>query len=171
MSAFLYGRLESKREGSQTDQSTSTAPPALKTYADAFLALVPAEVLAAAVVFVKSFTETTKEAGGKQVVTVTDHDALQASFYGCIVLATVLYVAGHIKIGAEKRKWDRWDFLRMLIPAGAFIGWTMAVEPATMFDNAIKLGQGWKVIAVVFGAIGLGLVAAALGMKADKKNP
>ena len=170
MSAFLYGRFESKREGSTKGGSTTVKPPALKTYADALVALVPSEALAAAAVFVASFTETKTGSDGKNTVTVTDHSSLKWAFYGCIVLVFILYIAGHIKVGREKNRWDRWDFVRMLIPPAAFVGWTMAVQPTTMFDAAVNVSDGKKVLLVVFGAILLGLAAALLGLKADQKD-
>jgi UDP-N-acetylmuramyl pentapeptide phosphotransferase/UDP-N-acetylglucosamine-1-phosphate transferase len=170
MSAFLYGRIENNREAADPNLSTNEQPPGLKTYADAFVALVPAEVLAAGIFFVDQFSETKKDDQGKDVVTVTDASSLKWAFYGCIVLAAFLYILGHIKGGTETNRWDRWDFLRMLIPAGAFVGWAMAVQPATMFDNAINISDGHKILLVVFGGILAAALATVLGMKADAQN-
>jgi hypothetical protein len=171
VSAFLYGRFEGKREEAARGTSMSEEPPGLKTYADTLAALVPAEVLAAAIFFVSEFTETTTGPDGKDVITVTEPTALKWSWYGCIAFAALFYIAGHIRVGARSDLWDRWDFARMLIPAGAFVAWTAAVEPATMLNAAWGLDRGWRILLAVFGAVCLGLAASALAYKADRKPP
>ena len=173
MSAFLYGRYEAKRERAprtNRDRSTTTKPPGLKVYADILTGLVPAEVLAAAAVLTAAYTATTKDAQGNDVVTVTDPTHLKWSFYALLIGALALYVVGHLKGGREKTNWDRWDFLRMLIPPLAFAGWAMAQQPASMFDAAIALDGGTKIFLIVIGGAALGVAAGLLGMKADEKT-
>jgi hypothetical protein len=174
MSAFLYGRFEARREASDSGKSKDTQPPGLKTYADALVGLVPAEVIAASTVFVAAFTDTEEDTttGDEAVaVTVTDASNLELSFYGLFLLAAGLYVFGHlIKTGAQRRPWGGLDFVRMLIPPLAFVGWTMALQPSTMFDAAISISEGMKVLLVVFGGTVLGAAAIWLGMVADKED-
>jgi hypothetical protein len=182
MSAFLYGRLTAKREaapnlpptvrainGGQVAEpaanSTNTEPPGISTYADIFTALVPAEVLAAALFFVSQFTNTTTDGKG-QKVTVTDYHSLKIAFWSLAAASIVLYVAGHYQEG----KWTATDFVRMLIPPLAFAGWAMAATPPTMFDAAINLGDNTKVLLVVLGGVTLVAVAGWLGMQASKQT-
>ena len=169
MSAFLFGRLEARREVSESGRSTTDQPPGLKTYADALVGLVPSEVIAASAVFVAAFTNTEENAAGDEVVVVTDATRLEVSFYGLLALAGLLYVLGHIKAGADRRRWGWLDFVRMLIPPFAFVGWAMALEPSTMFDAAVTVADGTKVLLVVFGGIVLVVVATLLGMAADRE--
>lgn len=178
MSAFLYGRFEARREASHTGMSTESEPPGLKTYADALMGLVPGEVLAAAAVLVAVYTDTQKEPNGDDVMVVTHPDQLEASFYGLFLAAILFYVAGHVKLGAEASRWDKWDFVRMFVPAFAFVGWAMAVRPSTLFDAAFSadshllpaVSEGWKIFLIVFGGLVLAAAAAMLGMAADKKD-
>ena len=170
MSAFLFGRLEARREASQSGRSTTDQPPGLKTYADALVGLVPSEVIAASIVFVAAFTDTEENATGDQVVVVTDASSLKWAFYGLVVLAAALYVFGHLKAGAERRRWDRLAYPRMLIPPLAFVGWAMALQPSTMFDAAFSLDDGTKVLLVVFGGTVLVAAASLLGVAADKED-
>jgi hypothetical protein len=170
MSAFLFGRLEARREISQSGRSTTDEPPGLKTYADALVGLVPSEVIAASVVFVAAFTETEENETGDEVVVVTDASNLEWSFYGLTLLAGALYVLGHLKGGAERRRWNTLDLLRMFIPPLAFVGWAMALQPSTMFDAAFSISDGTKLLIVVFGGTVLAAAASLLGMAADKEE-
>lgn len=170
MSAFLYGRLTAKREEATVGASTTDEPPAIKTYADAFVALVPAEVLAAAGVLVANYTDTTTDAQGQSTVVVTDAQNLKIAFYLLLLLGPVLYLLGHFNGLADLSKFHGRDLLRMAIPAGAFFGWTMAQRPATIFDAAIGWSDGTKILFVVFGGVLLGIVAARLGVAADQVN-
>jgi hypothetical protein len=183
MSAFLYGRMTAKREAAPQSQllfdgiegqqvvvtrsSTTTEAPGLKTYADIFTALVPAEVIAAALFFVSQFTDTKSVPNqpGKSV-TVTDWHSLKLAFWGCAAAAIVLYVAGHYQGGT----WTAVDFIRMMIPPLAFAGWSMAQTPSTIFDAAIRLGSDTKVLLIVGGGVALGAAAGWLGIQADKQT-
>jgi hypothetical protein len=170
MSSFLYGRIENKREAAAQGTSTSSEAPGLKTYIDAFVALVPAEVLAAHALFVSAWTNTTKDTTDA-TVTVTDHHRgdFKLVFYLLLAAALLLYLAGHLGLRGQRKHFDRWDLLRMLIRPAAFAGWTMGQRPATMFDAAISLSDGTKLILVVFGGVGLGIAAALLGIKANNE--
>lgn len=170
MSAFLYGRLEGRREGSGAEESTKDVPPGLRTYVEVFVGLVPSEVLVAASVFVAAFTDTKKGRDGTTTLVITDRSSLKIAFFGLVILALVLYVLGHVKFGQETNRWDRWDTLRMLIPPAAFVGWTMAQRPSPMFDAVTNISDGKKLLIVVFGGIILGVAAPLLGIKADHKE-
>jgi hypothetical protein len=171
MSAFVYGRLTSKREDAAAGRSSTTDPPGLKTYVDAFAALVPAEVLVAAAIFTAAFTNTTTTTSGDGQATliITDRSSLKIAFYGLTLLALLLYVAGHV--GKNAKHWDGWDFARMLVPPLAFIGWTMAVRPSPLSDAAFALSDGHKLLIIVFGGVLLGIAAARLGVTADTRDP
>jgi hypothetical protein len=170
MSSFLYGRLVSKREAAPANQSRIDAPPGLKIYADVLTALVPAEVLAAHAIFVAAWTDKSSDTTAPNAVTIIDshHSDFKLVFFLLMGLAAVIYFLGHIKFGTDPEKWDRYDFLRMLIPSAAFAGWSMTQRPSTMFDAAISISDGHKLILTVFGGIVLGLAAGLLGMKADR---
>jgi hypothetical protein len=142
LSAFVYGRLEAKRERSDSKKSSTTQPPGLKPYVDAIAALVPAEVLAANALFVAAFTDSKKRPDESLSLVITNRGDLRLAFFGLILLALVMYVLGHINFGKSTVHWDRWDFLRMLIPPTAFVGWAMAQRPSPSFDAATSISAG-----------------------------
>lgn len=160
MSSLLYGALTRKREEAPPGTSSTDNPPGVSTYVDALAALVPAEVLAVHAIIMSLATETE---GG--VTTITAPAQLSFWFIFLPIIAAVLYVAG-----LGKRP-DRLDALRMLIPALAFVGWTM-LQPTTAFDGIapnFDPDSRWSVGLAL--AVVLGIVAGALGVKADKKVP
>jgi hypothetical protein len=137
-----------------------TAAP-ISRWVDAAAALVPAEVLAIHAFVVSIGTETTGT--GKDAVTKFTHaDGVMWSFYAMLVLCLLFYLAG-----AKSFNW-RGDFVRILIPAGAFVGWTM-IQPNTAFDALgfdLDTEFGRPVIAV-FLIVVLGILAGLLAKKAD----
>jgi hypothetical protein len=127
--------------------------------------LVPAEVLAAHGALL-AVTTTTNNTAGKTVTTITDAPTLTVVFYALIVVSVLLYVGAR----AVAHAWDRLDFVRMLIPPLAFVGWTM-LQRSTAFDAAFpNVPSGPRTAIAVIGAIVLGTVAALLAYKADKKG-
>lgn len=61
--------------------------------------------------------------------------------------------------------------MRALIPAGAYVAWTM-LQKSTAFDAiAPDMSEARRLIIAVFGAIALGVCAKALSDKSDNKEP
>src|SRR5687768_15446016 len=125
MSTLAYAAMTQARVNAPARTSMKTGgSPGVKSYVDALAALVPAEVLAAHATILTFTTSTT---GG--TVTITKPQALVIAFYGLIALSLILYAGARLMAS----KWDKWDWVRMLIPGLAFVGWTM-LQKATAFD-------------------------------------
>jgi hypothetical protein len=144
----------------------------LKTYADAFAALVPAEVLTLHAVIISATTATRPVPAGAGNETATAIlpgavTTLEASFWGLLVLSVAFYVATRLLGG----KWDKLDWIRVAIAPVAFVGWTM-IQRVTAFDAAFPTMNpiARTVTALFIGAI-LGAVTTALATKADQKPP
>ena len=169
MSSLAYGAVTRKRAEAPAGASTKTAPPGVKTYADALAAIVPAEVLGLHAFIVELATET-KKVDGKAVTTITDPGTLQVTFVVCIILSIVLFVAG--RLTANKGKWEKWDYVRALIPAVAFVLWAI-LQKSTAWDAVSPdfLTEGMRALIGAAGAVGLGIIATALGVKLDKSDP
>jgi hypothetical protein len=168
MSALLYGALTAKRETTAGD-TTRDKPPAFKTYVDGYAALVPAEVLAAAIALTPVSSNSTRSTDKTTVVTVNPGD-LKLTFWVLVLLGPTLYVIGHTRGLRELSTFTWSDVLRMAIPALAFIGWAAAAHPSTLFDAAISISDSKKALLIVVGAIVLGAAASALGVRADRQN-
>jgi len=166
MSTLAYAALTQQRDSAQPGSSTSTEPPGIRTWIDAFAALVPAEILAAHATLIGAMTKV-EEVSGQRHTIITDPITLKYVFYALCGLAVVLYIAGRL----SSKHWDKWDYVRMLIPALAFVGWTMA-QRSTAFDAACPaMEPAARTATAVIGAIALGLLASALAFKADQKTP
>jgi hypothetical protein len=170
MSALLYGALTAKRETTQGD-TTASEPPGFKTYIDGFVALVPADVLAASAALTPVSTDTTRTSQNSSTVATVSHADLKLTFFVLVALGPLLYLIGHTKGFRVRSTLSKGDIPRMLIPAAAFVGWSAAQHPSTLFDAAISISDVKKAILIVVGAIVLGAVASALGIKADRQNP
>lgn len=174
VSTIAYAQLTNARESATPGKSTSTETPGLRTYIDAFAALVPAEVLTLHALIISQTTETKREpvaVGASDLKTVTTilpnvADTLEVAFWGLVVLSVVLYVAPRYFGG----KWDKFDWIRVIIAPLAFFGWTM-LQRATAFDAAFsEMDPIRRTVAALFlGAI-LGAITAGLAMKADAKT-
>jgi len=163
MSTFCYAYLTNRRDAMAPGRSTSNAT-GIKTYIDAVLALVPAEVLALHAVIVSFTTKV-----DNKITTITDQATLSYSFYGLIVLTFIIYIFGRLK--TKDKSWDKYDYFRMFIPPLAFIGWTM-LQTVTAFDAAFPgLAQSARMVIASFLAVLLGIIASYLGSKADQKDP
>ncbi len=175
MSTVAYAQLTNAREASPPGTSTTTGSPGIKTYVDAFAALVPAEVLTLHALVISVTTETTQKAaatGGGKMETVTTilpnaAGTLQVAFWVLVLLSIALYVAPRYFGG----KWGKFDYIRVTIAPLAFFGWTM-LQRTTAFDAAFPQVASIPrtVFALFLGAI-LGAVTAGLAMKADAKPP
>ncbi len=167
MSTLTYAALTTKREKATPGSSTKQQPPGIKTYVDAFAALVPAEVLTLHALIISVTTTTDQTPNAAATIQIKNVDTLVGSFYGLVALSILLYVAPRV----ISRTWDRLDYLRSAIPPLAFLGWTM-LQRATAFDAVAHTlpGATRTVIALFLGVV-LGLVASALAYKADQKVP
>jgi hypothetical protein len=177
MSTLVYGALTRKREeakpGTSLASKAATAtngasPPGLNTYIDALAALVPAEVLGAHAVLLPYFTTEITTDTNEIATKLSDNAAavLPWVFLALIALSIILYWFGHT---GQRR--DNWDWLRMLIPPAAFIGWAM-LQPLSMFDAvAPAWEQGIRIAVAVIGGLMLGLLAASLAKRADEQKP
>jgi len=166
MSTLTYAALTTRREKASPGTSRTTSPPALRTYVDAFAALVPAEVLSLHALII-SYTTTTTSAGKTTSITEAGTPALQMAFYGLIAISIFLYVAARIKGGA----WDSWDYCRALIPPLAFIGWTM-LQRSTAFDAVWpELTVEKRTTYALLLSVALAGAASALAFQVDKKLP
>ena len=162
MSIVAYAQLTNKREAAQPGTSQSTAPPGVSTYVDALAALVPAELLTlhAAIISV-----TTKVDGN--TTTIIDVPTLCWAFWALILLGVGFYIVPRLL----QRKWEALDYIRVLIPSTAFVGWTM-LQRATAFDAAFPgLAAAPRTVIALFLAVIVGAVAAALAYQADQKQP
>jgi hypothetical protein len=167
MSTFAYAAITSARDAATPGTSTKQGSPGVATYVDALAALVPAEVLTAHAAIL-TFTTDTVTTSGKPVVTVSDPGTLQIVFWALTLLSVVVYVFGRWMA----KKWDGYDWLRMLIPAAAFVGWTM-LQKATAFDalNCTWITPGMRNVIPIIGAIVLGLITSVLAYRADAQAP
>src|SRR5947209_1555248 len=99
MSTIVYAQLTNTREAATSGTSTTTSSPGLKTYIDAFAALVPSEVLTLHAVIISTTTKTetnTATAGAASPGTITTIlpeavGTLNLAFWGLIVLSVALY--------------------------------------------------------------------------------
>jgi hypothetical protein len=157
---LAYAQFTTKREEAKPNTSTTTSSPGVKTYVDALAALVPAEVLTLHALILSVTTRIQDN-----VTTITEATTLQFAFYGLLVVSAGLYVV----VRVMAKKWDPLDWLRMLIPPLAFVGWTM-LQRATAFDALFpSLGNAPRTVSALFLAVLLGALAAALAYQADQK--
>lgn len=163
MSSFAAGYLSSVREGSPEGKSTDEKPPGVKTFIDALAALVPAEVLVAHSVILAKATELTTSADGKATTVIIEPRALEVTFWALSVVAALVYVTGRI-VGARSKgqrvKWDRWDLARALIPAFAFVGWTMLQSPTAFDALGIQWSAALRTAIAIVGGMVLGSLAS-----------
>jgi hypothetical protein len=163
MSTLAYAAMtEARMKAPVSTSMRSGGSPGVKSYVDALAALVPAEVLAAHATILTFTTSTTGEA-----IKITKPAALVIAFYSLIVLSIMLYAGARLMAS----KWDKWDWFRMLIPALAFVGWTM-LQKATAFDAVTRgaMDEAVRSVIAILGGIALGLAAAALAYKADQTS-
>jgi hypothetical protein len=169
MSSLAYGALTRKRAEAPKGKSTETAPPGVKTYVDALAALVPAEVLALHAFMVEVTTDT-KKVGDRAVTTITDPGALEATFWVCIVIATLLFAVG--RAVAKPERWRGLDFARAAVPPAAFVLWCI-LQKSTAWDaiSPDTLTEGTRTLIGASGAIVLGALVAWMGALLDGSEP
>jgi hypothetical protein len=173
MSTLAYATITARREAAPPGTSMTpgaVAPggapavgPGVGAWIDAATALVPAEVLAVHAFLIQQVTSTTKDAAGHTVVTISSVGNAQLLFWILLALSSAIYVGAHVK------SWDRgWDFVRMLIPAAAFVLWS-ALQNGTAFDAVASWSEFTRYLVGVIGVIVLGYAAKVLAYKADAK--
>jgi hypothetical protein len=164
MSTLAYAALTTKRDLAAPGTSQTTAAPGVKSYVDALAALVPAEVLTLHALIISVTTTTTGD-----TTKLSEPATLTWAFWGLLVVAAALYAAPRLL--DREAHWDQFDWLRVLIPPLAFVGWTM-MQRATAFDAVFPaFAQSPRTVAALFLAVVLGAVATALAYKADQKQP
>lgn len=165
MSTLAYASLTTSREEAAPGTSTTNAKPGVGTYIDAFAALVPAEILSLHALIISYAT--TIDTQGNTMIPKANVQTLSYSFWGLIVLSMILYAGPRLM----SKKWDKFDFLRILIPPLAFLGWTM-LQKVTVFDALFPstpvIG---RTVAALFLGVGLGLASVALAYQVDRKSP
>jgi hypothetical protein len=163
MSTIAYAAITPARGAPRPGISKTSGSRGVQTYVDTLAALVPAEILAAHAAILTVTTKTTDK-----TVVITEPGALGLAFYCLIVLSLFLYIASR----AMMRKWERLDFLRMLIPPLAFIGWTM-LQKATAFDAVVSpesLSEAKRVVIAIIGGLALAGIAALLAYRAGNSG-
>jgi hypothetical protein len=162
--------LESARK--QIEESTQDEPPGLTPYVDALAAIVPAEVLGLHALAISLLTPTSVRDSGAVLTTVinpSDRLFLIFVFIVCFFLSMGIYAFGHKR--ATTKKFDGRDFLRMLVPAFAFVAWTMA-QKTTAFDAIYpSMPENFRFFIGAVGAIILGGLAGISSNKEDKRDP
>jgi hypothetical protein len=162
MSTLVYAQLTTKRDEAEPSTSTSEAPPGVKTYIDAFAALVPAEVLTLHALILSA---TTKIEGDTTVITA--RETLAWAFLGLLIVSIALYVVPRLLA----KKWDTLDWIRVAIPPLALVGWTM-LQRTTAFDAVCpEMSEAARTVSALFLGVVLATVASALAYKADQKKP
>ena len=150
--SFAYGLATSIRRDGASD---------LPKFLDLFAALVPGEVLAAHGVILTVTTGDPGGTGGTQIIAV---GVLRFAFWALVLASAFLYAAGR----GGQRNWVPIDWIRVLVPPSAFVGWTMLQKPSA-FD-AVCSGLGWpaRISVAVVLALFLG---AAVDWLRDKSGP
>jgi hypothetical protein len=182
MSTMAYGVISAQRQAAPKGQSKEEKSPGFGSYMDVVAALVPAEILAANAALLPVMSSTKQDSkSGAAVTTITEPSTLKLVFWLSIVSCVLLYVASQLARakkergtggkGKEAAKWGYANWVRMLIPAGAYVGWTM-LQKSTAFDAiAPGMNQSLRLTLAVFAAIALGVLAKALSDQADAQAP
>jgi hypothetical protein len=164
VSILVYSALTSRREEADSGESVDQSPPGVRTFLDALVALFPAELLSLHVLALALFTQTKDEGADMLLFTITERTGLRAAFVILIILGPVLYWIGHTAA------WKNEDYARAVIPAVAFVGWTM-IQDNTAFDAWFDWHDKLRFFVPAVGAIILGAIAARLAAKADTDPP
>ena len=181
MSTMAYGVISAQRQAAPQGESKEEKSPGFGSYVDVVAALVPAEILAANAALLPVMTSTSEDPKGSAVTTITEPGTLKLVFWLSIASCIFLYVASQLSrakkeraahgMGKETAKWGFANYVRMLIPAGAYVGWTM-LQKSTAFDAiAPGMSQSLRLTLAVFAAIALGVVAKGLSDQADGQAP
>jgi len=138
-------------QAAAADQEKSAVTP----FVDALSALVPAEILLAHAAIIELSVTTTK-----QGTSVANTNTLKATFWVLLVLCPVLYILARKTVG-QASKWQKWDYVRCMVPAAAFVTWTLLL-PVSMFDAFASIDKTQRTIWGVVAAVVVGSIAASL---------
>jgi hypothetical protein len=176
---LAYGVISAQRQAEEPGESKEDGSPGFGSYIDTVAALVPAEVLAANAALLPVMTDTSTKQGNS-VTTITDPNTLKVVFWFSIAASVALYLVAHrSRAKSEETKNDEIEvgalelgnILRALIPAGAYVGWTM-LQQSTAFDAiAPSMSEPLRLTLAVFGALGLAALAKVLSDRADEDSP
>jgi hypothetical protein len=129
---------------------------------------VPADILVFHAFVVGLTTETKKNADGDPVTRITDPGWLKAMLIIGCVWAIVEYWLAHHPV---QRTWDTSDYIRAVIPAAAFVLWTM-LQSTTAFDAWFpNFGDPGRTILAALLVVVLGLLAKTMSDVAGKAKP
>jgi hypothetical protein len=163
MSTLAYAALTTWRIKKIKAAGTSAPQPDISVYIDMVAALVPAEVLAIHSLILSFTTKIQQDPSGNPTTVITDPGTLRWSFFGLVALSVVLYAAARFRKIKEGQ-----DFIRAVIPPGAFVAWTM-LQRATAFDAVCPgLREAPRFVIGLFAAVILGILAQLLARKAGK---
>jgi hypothetical protein len=132
--------------------------PVGKASLDTLAALVPAELL---VLHATVLSVTTETKLGKFVI--TEPGVLRFSFWALIVAIVAYYAI------IKASNWDGWDYVRMLIPAVAFVGWTM-LQKNSAFDAEFTIKDALRIVVPAIVGFLLAGAARSLAYKADETD-
>jgi hypothetical protein len=174
MSSIVYGALNAKREQAPAKESKQDKPPGMSTYVDMVAALVPAEVLAANAFLLTFFVNKSGE-GDEAVTKITEPGPVKLMFWLSILASILLYFLGdRVKKtgdGESRGRFANLNWLRALIPAVAYVLWTM-LQKSTAFDAVFPdVSEGIRVVIAVFAALFVGAAAKKLGDQSDELAP
>lgn len=166
MSSFAYGVATAGRIDTKDGEADTPAKKAAKSVVDALAAIVPAEALLVYTgLLVPAATKTAPgQYDGKIVTTVIDPGLFKWGIPALAALSAFLYVVGRLKA----KKFDSWDYLRLLIPALAMICWSALQTPSGLEAVFTKVSAGSSRVGAGILGVTLAAAAAALGFKADQ---
>jgi hypothetical protein len=182
VSTLAYGVISAQRQAEDPGKSKEAkGSPGFGSYIDVVAALVPAEILAANAALIPIMTSSSTDDGGNPITTITDISTLKVVFWLSVVASVVLYGAAHWSRASKEEteadgdvevsKWGFGNVLRALIPAGAYVGWTM-LQQSTAFDAvAPDMSEALRLTIAVFAALGLAALAKVLSDRADEASP
>ena len=108
---------------------------------------------------------------------ITDSVTLRWAFWLLIGLSIALFIVGRRPVRQKSMGavsgWQRWegqDWLRILIPPVAFVGWTMLQRTSVWNAVAPHMSGGMRILIPMVGAVVLAAVTKALATHADKKQ-
>jgi hypothetical protein len=164
----VYGYVTAKRSVAPKGLSRSERAPAMSTYIDAVVALVPAEALAFYGAVVAPNVTGTVDVQGTTAVTVNDATTMSWSCLALLVLSSALYLTGRWK---KESPLTWWDIPRILIPAAAFAAWMLLATPSVWHVWLPGTTTSAHLVWAAFAAIGLSVGAIVLGYQVDRADP
>lgn len=162
MSAYLYGRV-------RRAQAAGGAVPLAgqdNKLIEGLVALIPADILALHALVLAATTKTVPGDGSPAspaAVQVIGRSALQWSLPTLAGLAVALFVLGHLKASETPAfKWETLDFLRMFLPALAFMAWALLTGTSAATPWVERLSKGY--ITLIGGTVAVLVLALATSL-------